>query len=559
MTLLVGALTMGLILSLLALGVYISFRVFGFPDITADGSITLGAAVAAALAVRGMNPFLGSVFVFAAGMAAGATTGILHTKFKINSLLSGILVMTALYSINLGVMGRSNIPLLDVSPRFTAADITRPSALAARLARGGDALSAYLMTRFPPDVRKALKDAEKSKPSSEDLRRGLAQGLNAAMGESGLFDEARFRGLKLSGATRRLLALCPVGDDLILLNRLLLDEAYPRDLARHRPIRTLANMAAAAGAWLAGGYSPLLSAQEALDPTKFALRIKKAADPVAKAISERLSPQTREQIDAFGGDSPPSPELMSLLVEDVNRLLRGGLWYDAKVFAEAKLTPSAMRRVAARPTGEALLRLNRRLLDEAFPKTLPTFVRVKPVPRLDVMGWEVDVADASKLVGSFLVVVVIGTLVYLFFRTNLGAAMRATGDNPDMIRALGVNVGNMIVFGLAVSNGLIALSGSLLAQYQGFADVQLGIGMIVTGLASVIIGESIVGHSGLGVTIVGAVIGSALFRLLLAIALRWGLNPNDLKLVTAVFVFAALALPMALGKLRKRKAGTAHA
>ena len=106
--------------------------------------------------------------------------------------------------------------------------------------------------------------------------------------------------------------------------------------------------------------------------------------------------------------------------------------------------------------------------------------------------------------------------------------MRATGDNPQMITALGVNVGNMIVIGLAVSNGLIALSGALLAQYQGFADVQMGIGMIVLGIASVIIGEALVRDSGLGLTIVGAVMGAVLFRLLVAVALRWGLNPNDL-------------------------------
>src|SRR6478735_7671190 len=114
MTLLIGSTTMGLILALLALGVYLSFRVFNFPDITADGSITLGAAVAATLLVRGHGPFVATAAGFFSGMAAGALTGLLHTKFKINGLLSGILVMTALYSINLHVMGKSNVPLLSV-------------------------------------------------------------------------------------------------------------------------------------------------------------------------------------------------------------------------------------------------------------------------------------------------------------------------------------------------------------------------------------------------------------------------------------------------------------
>ncbi len=145
-------------------------------------------------------------------------------------------------------------------------------------------------------------------------------------------------------------------------------------------------------------------------------------------------------------------------------------------------------------------------------------------------------------------------LIYLFFRTNLGTAMQAAGDNPQMIRALGVNVENMVVLGLAVSNGLVALSGALLAQYQGFADVQMGIGMVVWGLASIIIGEALVGVRQLGLIITGAVMGSVLFRLLVAIALRGGLNPNDLKLVTAVFVFLALVLPGLVTRLEQRQA-----
>ena len=137
--------------------------------------------------------------------------------------------------------------------------------------------------------------------------------------------------------------------------------------------------------------------------------------------------------------------------------------------------------------------------------------------------------------------------------------MRATGDNSQMIRALGVSDGVMLTFGLSLSNGLIAVAGALLAQYQGFADVQMGIGMVVWGLASVIIGEALVGSRELGVVITGTVMGSVLFRLLVAIALRWGLNPNDLKLITALFVFAALVIPGMLAKLGAKKVRVAHA
>jgi putative ABC transport system permease protein len=178
---------------------------------------------------------------------------------------------------------------------------------------------------------------------------------------------------------------------------------------------------------------------------------------------------------------------------------------------------------------------------------------------INVLGWDVPPRDAAVLLLIFVTITLVGLVLYAFFRTNLGTAMRATGNNDQMVRALGVNVGNMIILGLAVSNGLIALSGALLAQYQGFADVQMGIGMVVWGLASVIIGEALVGTKQYGWVIVGAVMGSVLFRLLVAIALRAGLNPNDLKLITAAFVFAALVLPDLLGKLRRPGARGGHA
>jgi putative ABC transport system permease protein len=176
---------------------------------------------------------------------------------------------------------------------------------------------------------------------------------------------------------------------------------------------------------------------------------------------------------------------------------------------------------------------------------------------LRIAGSEIPARDAAVLLMSLVATVFTACFLYLFFRTNLGTAMRATGDNDQMIRALGVNDGAMIVLGLALANGLVAVSGALLAQYQGFADVQMGIGMVVWGLASVIIGEALVGTTQLGLIITGAVMGSVLFRLLVAIALRWGLNPNDLKLITAAFVFVALILPPLLRRRGLRKA--AHA
>lgn len=299
MTLLIGSLTIGLILSLLAFGILISFRVVAFEDLTVDGSLTLGGATTASLIVAGINPLAATGLACLAGGLAGSVTATLHTKCGINRLLSGILVMTALYSVNLRVMGKSNIPLLS---------------------------------------QKTVMD-------------------------------------------------------------------YAESLARV-------------------------------------------------------------------------------------------LWGDRQM--------------------------------------------------LHAFGWEASTRDVSSLAMMGLVALAIGCVLYVFFRTNIGLATRAIGDNRDMIRALGVNVERMTIFGLFISNAMIGLAGALLAQYQGFADVQMGIGMLVWGIASVILGESLVGTNRIGFLITGAIMGSVLFRLLIAIALRWGLNPNDLKLITAAFVFAALVLPKLL-------------
>jgi putative ABC transport system permease protein len=298
---LIGSCSMGLILSLLALGVLISFRILAFRDLTVEGSIALGGAVAAALLVNGWNPWLATGIAFLAGALSGAVTGLLATRLQINGLLAGILVMTALYSINLRVMGRSNVPLFK--------------------------------------------------------------------------------------------------------------------------------------------------------------------EQTVVSVAKNLA---------------------------------------------------------------------------------------KPESTWSLGRWEASTQDLYAMGFMALIIAVVAGVMFAFFKTNLGLAMRATGDNEQMIRALGVEVGWMLTFGLALSNGLVALSGALLVQYQGYADVQMGLGMVVWGLASVIIGESLVGSRQIGMLLVGAVMGSVLFRLLVAIALRWGLNPNDLKLVTAIFVLAALVAPSVIDYSRRK-------
>ena len=278
----------GLAYGLVAVGVYLTFRVLAFPDLTVDGSFPLGGAVAAVLIINGVNPWLATIAALAAGMCAGLITSLLNTRLRINALLAGILMMVALYSINLMIMGRSNIPLLR---------------------------------------------------------------------EVTVFDQAA---------------------------------------------------------------------------------------------------------QFFGAD--------------------------------ANLTFAII-----------------------FMAALVTIT-------LAVLNW--------------------------FLRTDSGLALRATGNNEQMVRGLGGDTNLTIILGVSISNGLVALAGALIAQNQGFSDVGMGIGMIVLGLASVIIGEGIFRPRGITTVILAVVGGAFAYRLFLGIALRLGLPPTDLKLVTAVLVVVVLAIPFIRKKLR---------
>lgn len=283
-----GVLEQGLLWAPMVLGVYVTFRILNYADLTVDGSFTLGAAIAAQLIFVGVNPWLGiGVGVFAGGLA-GAVTGLLHTQLKIPALLSGILTMIGLYSINLRIMGRANLSLLRLDTVFT-------------------------------DV----------------------------------------------------------------------------------------------GRWV-------------------------------------------------------TPQLAALVL-------------------------------------------------------------------------------------AFATVTVVVVLLYAFLQTELGFAIRATGDNEQMIRSLGVNTNTMKVIGLALGNCLCALSGSLVGQFQGFADIQMGIGMIIIGLASVIIGEVLCGVSTVLRALLAVVAGSVIYRAVISLVLALGLAPTDLKLLTAAIVTVALAFPV----LQKRFGGRA--
>ena len=153
-------------------------------------------------------------------------------------------------------------------------------------------------------------------------------------------------------------------------------------------------------------------------------------------------------------------------------------------------------------------------------------------------------------------------LLYWFFGTEKGCAIRATGANQNMARAQGINTNANIVFGLMLSNGLVALSGALLSQFQGASDVNMGRGAIVIGLAAVIIGEVIFGKlfTNFGLKLLAVSIGAVIYYIVLQIVLQLGLNTNDLKLITALIVAIFLAIPYWKGKMfhGKTQKGGAH-
>ena len=155
-----------------------------------------------------------------------------------------------------------------------------------------------------------------------------------------------------------------------------------------------------------------------------------------------------------------------------------------------------------------------------------------------------------KLIPVAVLTLCVGFLLALFLKTRLGLSIRATGDNPDMVRASSINTSFTITVGLCVSNSLTALSGAVLAQYQKTADINLGTGMVIIGLASLIIGETLLPKGKTWLKILGAVFGSIVYRFIIAIALRMDLPSECLKLISAVIVALAIGLPAIKASLK---------
>jgi putative tryptophan/tyrosine transport system permease protein len=189
--------------------------------------------------------------------------------------------------------------------------------------------------------------------------------------------------------------------------------------------------------------------------------------------------------------------------------------------------------------------------------TATVLTPLRPLLGEPATALHVSPADLGGLLVFGALTVLAVLLANWLLHTEIGLALRATGDNERMVRALGADPARLKLFGLALANGLVGLSGALVAQYQGFADVGLGLGTIVTGLASVIIGETLARPGSVGLALLAVVLGSVCYRLVIAAALLIGLGPSDMRLVTAAIVVAALGLPRLGLRLSRRLPGPA--
>ena len=202
------------------------------------------------------------------------------------------------------------------------------------------------------------------------------------------------------------------------------------------------------------------------------------------------------------------------------------------------LTMTALYSITLRVMGKANVSINKQ-------ETIYTlFSKFFNIPDRIQLPGGITLSNLSVLVVATLFVIVITVILYLFFGTEFGYAIRATGNNPQMIRAQGVNTNTTTIVGLMLSNGLVAISGALLTQSQKFAEVTMGTGTIVVGLASVIIGEVLFGVRSFKNCLISIILGSLVYRMVISIVLELGMNPNDLKLLTACIIAVALSLPL---------------
>ena len=527
-----SALELGCIYALVALALFLSFRVLNIADMTTDGAFTLGCAVSATFAVAG-HPILGLPAAMLAGACAGSITAFLQTKLQIPSILAGIITNTGLYTVNLAVMGfSSNVNMMRATTVFSLVQpylgktLGKVIPVALVTLCVGALLAIFLKTRIGLSIRATGDNPDMVRASSINTGFTITIGLcisNSLTALSGAMlaqyqktaDINLGSGMVVIGLASLIIGetLLPKGKTWVKILGAILGSVVYRFI-----------IAIALRFDLPSECLKLISATIVALALFLSFRVLHIADMTTDGAFT-LGCAVSATFAVAGHPILGLPAAM----------LAGACAGSITAFLQTKLQiPSILAGII---TNTGLYTVNLAVMGFSsnvnMMRATTVFSLVQPYLG-KTLGKVIPVAQVTLCVGA---------LLAIFLKTRIGLSIRATGDNPDMVRASSINTGFTITIGLCISNSLTALSGAMLAQYQKTADINLGSGMVVIGLASLIIGETLLPKGKTWVKILGAILGSVVYRFIIAIALRFDLPSECLKLISATIVALAIGLP----------------
>ena len=496
-----GACAQGLIWGIMAIGVYLTYRILDVADLTVDGSFGTGGAVCVMCLLSGQNVWVSLLMALLAGLLSGLVTGVLHTFMGIPAILAGILTQLSLYSINLKIMGKANQAInvdkynLLISLRWVK-----------EFALHNPIVMIIIVTAVLIGILYWLFGTE----LGCDIR---ATGSNPAM--------SRAQGINTN--FNIVLGLA-VSNGLVALSGALLSQ-----------YQGFADVGMGRGAIVIGLAAVIIG--EALFSRIFHNFALKMVSVSLGAIIYYIVIQLvltlgfdANLLKLLSGHNVWFALFMALVAGLLTGLVTG-------LFHTFMGIPAILAGIL---TQLSLYSINLKIMGKANQS-----INVDKNGVLISLRWVKEFALRNPLVMVGIITVVLIAIMYWFFGTELGCGIRATGANPNMSRAQGINTGFNTVLGLMISNGLVALAGALLAQYQGFADVSMGRGAIVIGLAAIIIGEALFGKifHNFGLRLLGVSLGAVVYYIVIQVVILLGLDANLLKLLSASVVAVFLAVP----------------
>ena len=458
MDFLISVLEQGMIYGIMALGVYITYKILDFPDLGVDGTFPMGAAVTAALLKVGVNPYLTLIIAFVAGIVAGICTGLIHVKFKVRDLLSGIIMMTGLYTINLYIAGTNNVPL------FSCNTIFRNEMTKKLFGNQVPAWMDIVIILVLVLICKILMDLYMKTQSGYLLR---AVGDNDVIVTSLAKDKGNVKILGLA-----------ISNGLVALSGCVFaQQSKVFDIS----MGTGALVIGLASVIIGMSFNPYLT-----------LIIAFVAGIVAGICTGLIHVKFKVR------------DLLSGII------MMTGLYTINLYIAGTNNVP--------------LFSCNTIFRNEMTKKLFGN----------QVPAW-------MDIVIILVLVLICKILMDLYMKTQSGYLLRAVGDNDVIVTSLAKDKGNVKILGLAISNGLVALSGCVFAQQSKVFDISMGTGALVIGLASVIIGMSFFKKMSFVKATTAVIIGSIFYKLCVALALKFA-GATATKLVTAILFLVILVV-----------------